>query len=238
MIAAHMVPVVMADPGRYVYTEKNAEYRLTIDVSKDMTVAIVFDTPNKHVTGGHLPIRRQAGDTYGIDFNGTMEGVHYWYSGIQSVYPDIEFQDGDLTTLTYVTGDSVSVTFGGKKLELVRQAFNWQVGEFVYTEDDFPSPFHHISYTVHENGQVDIHFLCFDVLSSTVSFTLADSKRPTYYKTYDLVPAVNVAKLKANVRMICSGGAFNPNDLNQVVFADTSTIFVVIHGTRYTLNRV
>ncbi|KAF4674240.1 hypothetical protein FOL47_009520 [Perkinsus chesapeaki] len=200
-IAAYMMGIAMAhSPGKYVYTEKNGEYRLSIDVFKDRTVAIVFDTPTtyptKYFVDGHYPIYWQAGYTYGIDFVGTMEGVHYWYSGIQSVYPDIELQDGDLTTLTYISGDRVSVMFGGKKLELVRQAFNLQVGEFVYTEDDFPSPFHHISYTVHENGQVDIQFLCSDVLSPLQTFTLAETKTPVLYTTYDLVPTVNLAQLR------------------------------------------
>ncbi|KAF4649264.1 hypothetical protein FOL47_002282 [Perkinsus chesapeaki] len=127
--------------------------------------------------------------------------------------------------------------FGGKRLYLLRQSYDLQVGTFTYTEGVLPFPAFAISYTVHASGRLDVSFACDDILANPVPFELAENNGSLVYKSYDLVPSQNVDKLKENVRFVCPGFPFKEIDLTNVVFADSSTVFIALFGARYELDK-
>ncbi|KAF4663755.1 hypothetical protein FOL47_005566 [Perkinsus chesapeaki] len=173
----------------YVHAE-GRKYRLAFDVFSDKTVGLIFDTPTKHFIDGYYPLTHQGGGTYAVNFN---------------VYPDIVIRNGDLTTLTYTTGDTLYVMLGGKRVDLIRQGHTLQAGRFVYKLGEFPFPTLHISYTVYSNGELDVQFICTDIASPTVLFTLTEDEKSLKYKSYKLAPLHNVEKLKRDIRLACPG---------------------------------
>mmetsp|Transcript_20524 Transcript_20524/g.17184 ORF Transcript_20524/g.17184 Transcript_20524/m.17184 type:complete len:94 (-) Transcript_20524:101-382(-) len=85
--------------------------------------------------------------------------------------------------------------------------------------------------------RLDVFFQCTDIVANPVSFELAANDKSLLYKSYDLVPSDNVDKLKENVRSICPGFPFEQNDLTNVVFVDPSTIFIVLFGATYQMDK-
>ncbi|KAF4675812.1 hypothetical protein FOL47_007238 [Perkinsus chesapeaki] len=213
VFATQAVLSVMAQiPGRYQYSEGD-EYILAIDISDH-------------------------GHSYELNFDGTFDGVHRLYIGIQSIYPGIKFQDGDLTTVTFITADRLYVMFGGKKVELSRVAYDLQVGKFVYMEGELPFPNFRISYNVHSDGGLEVTFVCADIATPTGIFTIVENDLSKYkYKSYDLIPFGNIDKLKRDIRHACPGLPLYPEDLKDIIFVNSYTIFIGLGNTRYTLTK-
>ncbi|KAF4666426.1 hypothetical protein FOL47_004094 [Perkinsus chesapeaki] len=235
IVAAQALLSATAQPvGRYLYAN-GRKYRIAFDV-RDEAAAIIFDTPTQYFISGYHSLSSVGEGNYSIDFNST-EGVHLWYDGIKSIYPDLVFQDGDLTTLTFTSNDSLYVMLAGQKLELLRQGFSLQVGKFDYTEGWSRFPTLRINYTVYDNGSLDVQVLCTGYTSSVISFTLAENDKSLLYKSYDLVPASLVEKLKVNFAITCPGLRPISGDLTNVVFADESTLFIILRGIHYYLSK-
>ncbi|KAF4677308.1 hypothetical protein FOL47_002236 [Perkinsus chesapeaki] len=214
-----LLTAVAQQVGRYLYAE-DGKYRLAFDVRADKTVTVIFDSPTRHFVDGRYPLVPQGGHQFALDFSRIIEGVHYLRNGIRSIYPDVVFRDGDLTTLNFVTDDSLYVMFGGEVLDLVRQGFGLQPGTFLYA-GDYPFSGLNLRYTVHANGQLDVDFGCGDTAVPRISYTLVNNDESLQYKSYDLDPPNMVETLKRDVRFVCPRyPLLSPDDLTNVVFAD------------------
>ncbi|KAF4652487.1 hypothetical protein FOL47_011054 [Perkinsus chesapeaki] len=228
VFAAQALPSAVAQPtpGRYCHDNAN----------KNVWIVFRNGETARQITEGSFPLIPWGGQTNTINF-GDQKVLYDLYSSMRDIYPEIVFRDGDLKALTFLTGDTLYAVLGGRTLDMMREGLPIKNGMFVYMEGDYPSPSLHISYTVHENGHLDVQFICTDLATPVVSFTLAGNTSGEYL-TYDLTPATNIDRLKHGIQLVCPGLPMDPGSLTAVTFAAPGVIFISLRGTRYALKRV
>ncbi|EER11525.1 hypothetical protein Pmar_PMAR017530 [Perkinsus marinus ATCC 50983] len=109
LMACYVLVFVGALPaGRYVHEGQG--YRLTY-VFTDSRIGLEFEVKGQapFVDPPIYPLKRIAeawAESYFVDFEGSPEGVDYWYRGIRHLFPEVEIASADLTRVVVYPYDS------------------------------------------------------------------------------------------------------------------------------------
>ncbi|KAF4673665.1 hypothetical protein FOL47_010248 [Perkinsus chesapeaki] len=239
LAAAYIIIAAAAQPvGRYVYAEENGAYTLAFDIDEDKRARINFTSPFGSYSEGSYPLVKENSSAYTINFTGRIEGAGYWYLRIGLLYEDYAYQPGDLRTLTFTGRNSLYVIFGGKRLNLVRQAFGVQQGTFIYSSEGL-----HMNYTIQQIPLLlpfrllYVQFHCDNTAMPPTPFFLFENNTARPYKSYTLFPPP--AGLQRDVSRFClRDRPLLPNDLSFIVFATEKTITINMIGTYLSLTKV
>ncbi|KAF4670967.1 hypothetical protein FOL46_000533 [Perkinsus olseni] len=146
-------------------------------------------------------------------------------------------QTGDLTTLTYTSGDSFTTEFRNETIKFMRVAHSFTPGVFEYAES--AAPYLKLTYLIRADGIVGIQASCNRRRTSQVPFKLSRRDKGVQYLHYDLESAGRgtVDQLLYMVNIVCPRTYLLHDDLSRVVFATSDTIYVALGGSRLALTR-
>ncbi|KAF4724240.1 hypothetical protein FOZ62_026374 [Perkinsus olseni] len=176
--------------------------------------------------------------------------VRHWYKDVGTClalagqvmpddrYPPAGIEAGDMTTLTYTSGDTFTTSFRGEKIEFMREAHNFAAGSFEYVEP--VAPHLKLSYWILRYDSVGIEVTCNGRSTGRRHFKLVRRDKGVRYVRYDVEPVGRgtLDDLKRMVRSVCPTKSWQHVDLSYVVFATENTIYVAVEGGRIALTRV
>ncbi|KAF4678956.1 hypothetical protein FOZ63_004001 [Perkinsus olseni] len=213
-------------------------------------------TPNNYnpvLLAGRFPLTKIADHVYSVGMSAPVR--RQWYRDIaESLYlaghvdskggdPPAGIQPGDLVTFRYTSGDTITTTFRGETLELMRRAQYQSPGLYEYTEP--VAPHLKLSFLVRSgenryNGTVGIKVACDRGSTRRFLFGLALARAKKPYDFYDVKSAgkTTLDELRRRVRSICPSKRLKGVDFRNVVFASGVTIYVPFEGGRMALTRV
>ncbi|KAF4689817.1 hypothetical protein FOZ60_001089 [Perkinsus olseni] len=206
--------------------------------------------PGKEFAPGQYSLSEMGNHTYAIDFDGTRKSTHDWYKAIEHLLlrnkiidydPNVWYggiQAGDLTVLTYTSGDSISTTFRNEDIDFMRVGGELTPGEYVFKDDE--APHFEISYAIRLDGIVGIQVACGGPPTTRFPFKLVRRDEGLPYVRYVLESAGigTLEDLRQQVRYVCRGQKLGPSDGSYVVFATEKTIYVELGGVRFGLTKV
>ncbi|EER06715.1 hypothetical protein Pmar_PMAR007432 [Perkinsus marinus ATCC 50983] len=121
-MTCHVLVAVAQPAGRYVYRAEG--YELTYVVA-DSGVGLEFHVPGK-ATFRDPPVYPLKGSSgfFTVDFEGTFEGVDFWYQNILSRFPEAKIVAGDLTELRFFRfiGHMIATRFQGQHIVFIRSS--------------------------------------------------------------------------------------------------------------------
>ncbi|KAF4658241.1 hypothetical protein FOL46_007053 [Perkinsus olseni] len=252
LVALQALLITMAqDVGKFVH--RAGDYRITYDVDENHEVTFTFWTftfevgPGEEFTHGPYSLSAARSSTYAIDFDGTRASAHDWYKSIERLLlknyvidydhpePYGGIQPGDLTVLTYTSGDSISSKFRREVIEFTRVAAKLTLGKYVFKDED--APYSEKSYTIRPDKIVAIQAACGGPPTAKFAFKLVPGDAGLPYEHYALKSTQQgtLDDLRQQVRHLCRKD-LGPSD--EVVFATKKTIYVPLGGARTPLTKV
>ncbi|KAF4697608.1 hypothetical protein FOZ60_004503 [Perkinsus olseni] len=254
LCAGTLVISTAQDVGRFAFEYPFVE--IFYDVNEEKEVTLTFDVPRrildahrvgKLVSGHHelgpYPLRKKEGSTYTIDFENSGITSGDWDQSVETfsrntgILPfDSPYYPGDLTTLTYVSGDSFSVNFHREELLFLR--LERRLTEYIYKEP--VSPHMRISYKIYENGMGGVLVKCKRRSTSRFPHMLSPRDRGLPHLSYAVESAGQgtLDQFLYQVRYVCRHKHVSPNDFSRVVFATERTIYVEFERGRLALTKV
>ncbi|KAF4651644.1 hypothetical protein FOZ61_010316 [Perkinsus olseni] len=207
----------------------------------------VVRQPPEEFTHGAYPLSKTDTFTYAIDFDGSRASAHAWYKSIERLllrnnvidYDDSELyggiQSGDLTVLTYTSGDSFSTSFRDEEIRFMRVGGSLTPGEYVFKEK--AAPYLEVDYRIRSNGYGDMMVKCKRRRTSRLSFKLSHRTKGLQYDHYAVEPASGgtLYQFLHQVRAVCPTIRLDTDDLSKVIFATERTIFVILGRARLAL---
>ncbi|KAF4711103.1 hypothetical protein FOZ63_026086 [Perkinsus olseni] len=167
---------LVPDASRKPYQRYNVEpadaYRITVGVDDEYRVAIgfgAFDRCTPDSPKGPPPFCGHA---------------RIWQPDDR--YPSAGIEAGDMTTLTYTSGDTFTTSFRGEKIEFMREANNFAAGSFEYVEP--VAPHLKLSYWILWAGSVGIEVTCNGRSTGRRHFKLVRRDQGVHYVRYDVEP--------------------------------------------------
>ncbi|KAF4736413.1 hypothetical protein FOZ62_019523 [Perkinsus olseni] len=127
-----------------------------------------------HVTGVHKMT---------FDVN---EEAHFKEAGVADD-PYAGIQSGDLTTLTYTSGDTFTTDFRNETIEFMRVAESFTPGVFEYAEP--VTPHFKLTYLIRDDGLIGIQASCNRRRTSQLPFRLSRRDKGVQYLHYELESA-------------------------------------------------
>ncbi|KAF4683462.1 hypothetical protein FOZ60_009051 [Perkinsus olseni] len=255
LIPAQLLVITTAqDVGRFVH--RGGVYNITYDVNEEGQIFFGFTstapplpgspagTPPRYLGNyyGLYPLSKVGDNTYAV---GPRADVASWYGAItdqlqqlgvaKAHEPLAGIQSGDLTTLTYTSGDTFTSNFRNETIEFKRIPYGLIAGEFEYSEAE--APHLKLHYRIRSNGAVGIQASC-DGGSITPRFLFKLTRRDIGMP-YS-VRSLGMTSLYPLIRMVrsdCPTAGVKYTDLSNVVFATQNTIYVRVGGVIRALTR-
>ncbi|KAF4723531.1 hypothetical protein FOZ63_004783 [Perkinsus olseni] len=258
-----LVITTTQDVGKFVHRE--AFFNITYDVNEEGQIMISFTSMAPPPPGSPAgtppdfqgnyfgyyslsrvrgPLTLDRGHTYAV---GPDADVGSWYGSFahqlrradaeRAHEPLAGIQTGDLTTLTYTSGDSFTTEFRNETIEFMRVAHSFTPGVFGYAES--VAPYFKLTYLIRADGIVGIQASCNRRRTSQVPFHLSrrDKGRPYLYYELESAGRGTLDQLLDMVNIVCPRTYLLHDDLSQVVFATSNTIYVTLGGARMILTR-
>ncbi|EER04410.1 hypothetical protein Pmar_PMAR029071 [Perkinsus marinus ATCC 50983] len=268
LIAAQALNITAAqDVGRYVYQngayrityDVNEEHQVKFTFwvppppgtwSPDGFIYTFPIGPGEEFTHGPYSLSELGSSTYAIDFDGAKASARDWYKSIERLLlrnsvihhdPNVPYggiQSGDLTVLTYTSGDSISTSFRDEDIDLMRVGGELTPGEYVFEDDE--APHFEISYVIRLDGIVGVQIACGGTPTTRFPFKLVRRGEGLPYVHYLLEPVgrYTLEDLRQQVRYVCQRQDLVPSDGSHVVFATKNTVYVELGGVRFGLTKV
>ncbi|KAF4689484.1 hypothetical protein FOZ63_031720 [Perkinsus olseni] len=257
IVALVVVVTTAQDVGSFIYRADGLY--MTYEVNEDHEVQVrclVYGRPDRPPRApvdylfGLYPLSRVGGFSYIIEFKEGLPSVDDWYEFIGTnliaagwIEPDDSHQPagilpGDLTKLTYKSGDSFSTSFRNKEVLFSRVTRSLIPGKFVYNE-----PVHshlYIGYRIHVNETVEIQIGCDSRSTPLVRFKLSARNSGLLYFHYAAKSAGTgtLDQFLQHVRSVCPSQYLSSDDLSRVVVATERTIFIPFGAQRKALTKV
>ncbi|KAF4683534.1 hypothetical protein FOZ60_009011 [Perkinsus olseni] len=193
---------------------------------------------------GYYSLSRVSGHTYAV---GSDADVRSWYGSFAHQLRRADaarahetlagIQTGDLTTLTYTSGDTFTIEFRDETIEFMRVAESFTPGVFEYAES--VAPYFKLTYLIRDDGIVGIQASCNRRRTSQMPFRLSrrDKGRPYLYYELESAGRGTLDQLLYMVNIVCPRTYLLHDDLSHVVFATSDTIYVTLGGVRLSLTR-
>ncbi|KAF4663648.1 hypothetical protein FOL47_005650 [Perkinsus chesapeaki] len=232
-IVAQATLTVVAQPaGRYLYRDSQRGFAVTFYIDTNMVSEFTFSafSPGSLFIDFNYPLRQETGDRYAIDF--TSEAVNKWYAAIK---PYVNFNEGDLTAITFTSEDSFYVMLDGRRLDLLRRAYSPRVGTFSYSPAGFPLV--RMNFTVQPEDRLTMRLSCGSRQVSSGPLNLVENDQLLKFKSYDLVPVAEVSAFRSRVSRACRLFQMQPGDLTYVVFSSWTNVFTLLGGQRFVLTK-
>ncbi|KAF4737443.1 hypothetical protein FOZ62_026426 [Perkinsus olseni] len=207
----------------------------------------VVRQPPEEFTHGPYLLSKTDTSTYAVEFDGSRASAHDWYKSIERLllrnnvidndHPERYggIQPGDLSVLTYTSGDAFSTSFQNEEIKFMRVGGSLIPGEYVFKEK--VAHYLEVSYRIHLDGRGDMRFKCKKRRTSRLSFKLSHRTKGLQYDHY-AVETTGVRTLYQflhQVRAVCPTTHLDADDLSKVVFATEKTIFVALGKARLAL---
>ncbi|KAF4689836.1 hypothetical protein FOZ60_001108 [Perkinsus olseni] len=213
---------------------------------RSFSFSVIRPSPEEF-THGPYPLSKTDRFTYAIDFEGPRASAHDWYKSIERLLlknyvidndPTVPYggiQSGDLTILTYTSGDSFSTSFRNEDIKFMRVGGSLTPGEYVFKEK--AAPYLEVSYRIRSDGYGDMRVKCKRRRTSRLSFKLSRRTKGLQYDHYAVEPAGagTLYQFLHQVRAVCPTIRLDADDLSKVVFATEKTIFVALGKARLAL---
>ncbi|KAF4744843.1 hypothetical protein FOZ63_010524 [Perkinsus olseni] len=207
----------------------------------------IFRQPPEEFTHGPYSLSKTDNFTYAIEFGGPRASAHDWYKSIERLLlknyvidndhsePYGGIQAGDLTILTYTSGDSFSTSFRSEEIRFMRVGGTLTPGEYVFKEK--AAPYLEVDYRIRSDGYGDMRVKCKKRRTSRLSFKLSRRTKGLQYDHYAVEPASGgtLYQFLHQVRAVCPTIRLDADDLSKVVFATEKTIFVALGNARLIL---
>ncbi|KAF4711889.1 hypothetical protein FOZ63_030082 [Perkinsus olseni] len=244
------------DVGRFVH--RSGFFNITYDVNEKGQIMIGFTSIGPPPPGspagtppdfqgnffGYYSLSRVSGHTYAV---GSDADVRSWYGSFAHQLRRADaarahetlagIQTGDLTTLTYTSGDTFTTEFRDETIEFMRVAESFTPGVFEYAES--VAPYFKLTYLIRDDGIVGIQASCNRRRTSQMPFRLSrrDKGRPYLYYELESAGRGTLDQLLYMVNIVCPRTYLLHDDLSHVVFATSDTIYVTLGGVRLSLTR-
>ncbi|KAF4669825.1 hypothetical protein FOL47_002340 [Perkinsus chesapeaki] len=226
VVVAQIALNAVAQPvGRYTYKAPDGQLNISYDITLFKQAFFRFQIFGLGITTSLYPLTRQTWSTFAFDLGDKYMIPQGWYDAI-SPRLVITAQHGALTTLRFTSFDTLFVTLGGRRLNLVREAFPMQEGTFLSDRTTFRN--FRVSYGVGANGRLAIWVGCDDSWLPVPLLYLVQNDNSLRFRSYDVTPSSE--EIRSQVRRACPSYRVRPGDFSNVVFTSSRSLYITLEG--------